>query len=263
MKKLLLIGCLVVVVALSSAWADTLTLRDGSQIRGTLVSADRDYIVFRGENGVDRRLEIRDVQSLTFSTSLGSATPYNDAQANLPAENSDSLVVPSGAEISVRTDEGIDSRDSHEGQTFSAELANDVLGDSGQVLLPKGTDAELVLRDVSSGSTTGSPEIMLDLQSINFGGHHYRVSTTDLAEKGNSGIGKNRRTATMVGGGAVLGTLLGAIAGGGKGAAIGAVSGAAVGGTTQVLTKGKEVHIPAETILRFRLDEPLSLQRSD
>jgi len=54
--------------------------------------------------------------------------------------------------------------------------------------------------------------------------------------------------------------LLGAIAGGGKGAAIGAVAGAAAGGTTQVLTRGKEVKVPAESTLRFKLDKPLRLE---
>lgn len=86
------------------------------------------------------------------------------------------------------------------------------------------------------------------------------MNSADIEQSSNSGIGKNRRTAKYVGGGAALGTLLGAIAGGGKGAAIGAVAGAAAGGTTQVLTKGKEVKIPAETTLRFRLDQPLTLK---
>jgi hypothetical protein len=263
MKKIFTLACLLSVATLSTAWADTLTLRDGSQIQGTLVSADRDFIVIRGDNGVEHRLEIREVQSLTFSSSLSSTPASGDSSGNFVPASHEALVVPTGAEIAVRTNEGIDSREAREGQTFSAELANDVLGDSGQVLLPKGSDAELVLRDVSTGSTTGSPEITLDLRSVTVGGHRYLVSTTDLQEKNNRGLGKNRRTATMVGGGAVLGTLLGAIAGGGKGAAIGALSGAAVGGTAQVLTKGKEVHIPSETILRFRLDQPLSLKRSD
>ena len=74
------------------------------------------------------------------------------------------------------------------------------------------------------------------------------------------GIGTNKRTAEMVGGGAVLGTLLGAIAGGGKGAAIGAIAGGVTGGVAQVLTRGKEVRVPAETVLRFRLDSPLRLE---
>ena len=64
----------------------------------------------------------------------------------------------------------------------------------------------------------------------------------------------------MVGGGAVLGTLIGAIAGHGKGAAIGAVAGAAAGAGTEILTRGKAVHVPAETTLRFKLDQPLRLE---
>lgn len=169
------------------------------------------------------------------------------------------MVVPIGTEISVRTNDKIDSSESTEGQTFSAVIASDVTGTSGEVLVPKGADAKLVLRQVSSGNTTGSPELTLDLQSISTGGHRYDVSTADLQQSNNKGLGKNKRTATMVGGGAVLGTLLGAIAGGGKGAAIGAVSGAAVGGTAQVLTKGKEVKVPSETVLTFKLDEALHL----
>jgi outer membrane lipoprotein SlyB len=113
---------------------------------------------------------------------------------------------------------------------------------------------------MSSGGTTSSPELALDLQSVMVNGRGYLVSTADVERSGREGIGKNRRTAEMVGGGAVLGTLLGAIAGGGKGAAIGAIAGAAAGGTAQVLTKGKEVKVPAETLLTFRLDEPVRLQ---
>jgi outer membrane lipoprotein SlyB len=105
--------------------------------------------------------------------------------------------------------------------------------------------------------------LALALDSINIRGHRYTVNSADIEQGNNRGIGKNRRTGEYVGGGAVLGTLLGAIAGGGKGAAIGAVAGAAAGGTAQVLTKGKEVKIPAETTLRFRLDQPLTLRATD
>ena len=60
------------------------------------------------------------------------------------------------------------------------------------------------------------------------------------------------QTNEMVGGGAVLGTLIGAIAGGGKGAAIGAVARAGAGAGTQVLTRGKTVKVPAETAAERR-----------
>jgi hypothetical protein len=173
--------------------------------------------------------------------------------------SSHSVVLPAGTEVAIRTNETIDSKNARVGQNFNAQVAQDVMGRAGEVIIPKGSDATLVIRQVSSGSTLGSSDIVLDLNSVTVGGQRHTVNTSDVQQSGNQGIGKNRRTAEMVGGGAALGTLLGAIAGGGKGAAIGAASGAAVGGTAQVLTKGKEVKVPAETILKFKLDRPLHL----
>ncbi len=172
------------------------------------------------------------------------------------------LTLPAGTAISVRTNQAVDSRNASEGQTYSAVVVDDVKGSSGEILIPKNSDAQLVIRKVATGGTTGSPELTLDLNSVTVNGRNYLVSTADVSKKGNSGIGKNKRTAEMVGGGAVLGTLLGAIAGGGKGAVIGAVAGAAAGGTAQVLTKGKEVKVPAETVLKFQLDQPVTLTAS-
>ncbi len=168
-------------------------------------------------------------------------------------------VVPSGSEISVRTNQTIDSKTARAGQTFSAVVAEDITDDSGTVVIPKGSDARVVLRKASRGGTVGSGEMTLDLQSVTVRGRRYMVSTSDLEKSSQRGIGKNRRTAEMVGGGAVLGTLIGAVAGGGKGAAIGALSGAAAGGTVQVLTKGRQLRVPAETVLKFRLNQSLQI----
>ncbi len=170
-----------------------------------------------------------------------------------------SMVVPSGSEIAVRTNEAIDSSTARANQKFSGTVQQAVNGPNGEVLIPEGSPAELVVRQVSTGGTTGSPEVALDLSSVDIGGHQYVVGSRELQQTNQQGIGKNKRTGEMVGGGAALGTLLGAIAGGGKGAVIGAVAGAAAGGTAQVLTRGKEVKVPAETTLKFRLDKPLRL----
>jgi hypothetical protein len=53
---------------------------------------------------------------------------------------------------------------------------------------------------------------------------------------------------------------MGGIFGGGRGAGIGALSGAGGGMLTQVFTRGKEVKVPAESVLRFRLERRLVLQ---
>jgi Protein of unknown function (DUF3011) len=164
------------------------------------------------------------------------------------------IMIPSGTQLAVRTNENIDSAQASVGQTFSGVMTEDVRDGSGATAVPKGSDVRLVIR-----SAEGS-NLVLDIDSITVGGQQYQVSTSDLERKGGSGIGANRRTATMVGGGALAGAIIGAIAGGGKGAAIGAAVGAAGGAGVQVLTKGKQVKVPAETILTFQLDSDLQLQ---
>lgn len=191
----------------------------------------------------------------TAQTSTSSAP---NAQAATPASNS--LAVPTGTQISVRTNDAIDSSTATQGQQFSAQVADDVKGNNGEILIPKGANAELVIQNISSGGTTGSAELALALHSVTLNGRQYLVTTENVTQSSNQGIGKNKRTGEMVGGGAALGTLLGAIAGGGKGAVIGAVAGAAAGGATQVLTRGKQVKVPAETVLNFQLQQPLQLQ---
>lgn len=195
---------------------------------------------------------------ITATMTLGQNAAYGERDRD--KSDRDAMTVPSGTQISVRTDEAIDSQNASEGQTYPATVLQEVTGGAGEVLIPKDSRAELVIRQVTGGSTTGSPQLVLDLRSISVNGRSYRVSTEDVTQSSKAGIGKNRRTAEMVGGGAVLGTLLGAIAGGGKGAAIGAVAGTTAGGTAQVLTKGKQVKVPAETILRFQLNRPLHLR---
>ena len=164
------------------------------------------------------------------------------------------ITIPTGTELSIRTNEAIDSAKSKEGQQFSAVVNSDVRNSSGVLAIPKGSDILLIIR-----STAGS-DLVLDIDSVVVAGRRYTISTKDQEQKGREGIGANRRTAEMVGGGAALGAIIGAIAGGGKGAAIGAAVGAASGAGAQVLTKGKEVRIPSETILNFKLDADLILQ---
>ncbi len=166
-------------------------------------------------------------------------------------------VLPAGTTLSIRTNENI--KTSHPGSSYSAEIAEDVMGPNGQLLIPRGSPARLTV--VSTGkSTLGGNDLALALQSINVNGRNYRVvSNTTSGGAGGTGIGVNKRTGEYVGGGAVLGTLLGAIAGGGKGAAIGAIVGGAGGAGAEVLTKGKQVNVPAETVLKFHLDQPIQL----
>ncbi len=251
--KMTACAAFLVLLISNSLNADTLVLKDGTSVSGTLVSATATTISFKDAHGVLHRYKKAQLASLEFSA----ANTITPARAVAPRQLE---VLPVGTELAIRTNESIDSTVAKENQVFSAEFAQDVLGASGAVVIPKGSPAELVIRKVSTGGITGSPEMMLDVQAIKVSGHRYVISTADLEQKADTGIGMNKRTAEMVGGGAAVGTVLGAVLGGGQGAAIGAVTGTAAGAGAQVLLKGKEVKVPVETILNFKLDQALTWQ---
>jgi hypothetical protein len=250
---MLALGVLLFLLTSGTLRADTLVMTDGTRVTGTLVSATASTISFKDARGVLHRYKKSQVAALEFSTTQTTSSARLSSARKLE-------VIPAGTELAIRTNETIDSKVAKENQTFSGQFEQDILGSSGAVVVPKGSPAELIIRKVSAGGVTSSPEMMLDVQAITVAGQRYVVSTVDLQEKSDTGIGMNKRTAEMVGGGAALGTILGAVAGGGKGAAIGAVAGTAAGAGAQVLLKGKEVSVPAETILKFKLDQPLSLE---
>ncbi len=241
--------CVMSLAALSSA--DTLIMRDGTRVQGTVVGIAARTITFRHADGVSRRYPTSQVEAVEFLSA---------ERANPRVVNGGSLEAPAGTRLVVRTVETIDSRNAGADQTFSAIVEQEVTNASGRVIIPERSSAQLIIRQLSSGGATGSPEMGLDVQSITVDGRRYLVSTADLTREGDTGIGKNKRTAETIGGGAAVGGIIGAIAGGGKGAAIGVLVGAAGGAGAQVLTRGRDVRVPAETVLEFRLDKAMTLQ---
>jgi outer membrane lipoprotein SlyB len=285
----------VVILALSlPSSADTVILHDGSSYAGRLTGIENGQIPFVDHAGVQYKFPLADVQTLVFTSSgdtvtlrdgkiysgsYGGPTPisFQDAEGityRFPVSAVESVVVsrrpsavtgqgiviPEGSEISMRTDEAIDSDRVAPGQLFSATLAEDVLDASGGVAIPRGSPAKLLVRNITTGGDVHSPELVLDLFSVSVSGKEHRVVTSDVDISNQKGVGGNRRTAEFAGGGAGLGALVGAIFGGGKGAAIGAASGAGGGLVTQIFTRGKKIKVPAESEMTFRLDRTLVLR---
>jgi hypothetical protein len=178
----------------------------------------------------------------------------NDAQY---PSNPVSRVEP-GTNLSVRTNEPIETH-SRDGRVYYGRIADDVRGSDGQIAIPRGSDVELIVRRARDN------DLILDIESVTAYGQRYGIDTQAqrIESSDRQGVGANKRTGQFVGGGAVLGTILGAIAGGGKGAAIGAAAGAAAGASGQILTQGSEVRVPAESIVNFRLDQPLMVNIPD
>jgi hypothetical protein len=225
--------------------ADHITLHNGRTYSGHLNGAD--MLPFEGSGGIDYQFPTRDVSSLILS---GSAAPT--ASRHIPT-----LVIPEGTDIVVLTSDSIRSGQDSSGQLYPATIQHDVYGSSGQVAIPAGTHARLVVNNVRSGGAVHSPELVLDLYSVDIHGEQYRVDTSSVTESNRSGLGLNRRTAEYAGGGAGIGALMGAVFGGGKGAGIGALAGAGGGALTQLFTRGKQISVPAETAMTFRLERTL------
>jgi hypothetical protein len=171
--------------------------------------------------------------------------------------------LPSGTSVPVRTSEAINVS-ADDGQVFSGVIDQNIVDANGNVVIPEGSSAEMVVR-----KTTGN-ELTLDLDSIVVNGQRYSVAadqntvgTSGTIENGTKSIGKNKDTATYIGGGALLGAIIGAVAGGGKGAAIGAATGAGAGAATQIIVKGRSVSVPAESLVTFRLAQGFTVPVND
>lgn len=168
------------------------------------------------------------------------------------------LVVPAGTVLTVRTSQGLSSKDSQTGQTFIATLAQPV-SVSGQPALPAGsTVSGTVVNAKAKGKIKGEAQLDLALTSISVGHHTYEIQTGVLSS---TEKGKGKRTAATTGGGAAGGALIGGIAGGGKGAGIGALVGAGAGLIGGAATGNKQIEVPAESALSFTLSQSLTLQR--
>ena len=166
-------------------------------------------------------------------------------------------VVPAGTVLTVRLGEALGSKISQAGQTFSATLANPIQVD-GKEVVPSGANASGTVLDAKPlGRFKGGAVLALKLTSISINGKDVPVETSSIAR---SEKGKGKRTATMLGGGAGVGALIGGLAGGGKGAAIGALAGAGAGTAGTAFTGNKDVVLPAESALSFKLEQPLEIK---
>ena len=124
-------------------------------------------------------------------------------------------------------------------------------------MAPPGTTVYGRLAQASSaGRMKGSSELTLELTDIVINGTAYPLLTSTYEVKGK---GEGGNTAKKVVGGAGLGALIGGLAGGGKGAGIGAAAGAAGGTAIAASKKREQLQIPSETLLEFRLEQPVAL----
>lgn len=203
----------------------------------------------------------------TSSTSTDNAPGGAMADKSEPGKKADAMkaeapkpapvVIPAGTVLTVRLGEALGSKISQAGQTFSATLANAIQVD-GKDVVPAGANASGTVLDAKPlGRFKGGASLALKLTSISINGTDRPIETSSIAR---SEKGKGKRSATMIGGGAGVGALIGGLAGGGKGAAIGALAGAGAGTAGTAFTGNKDVVLPAESALSFKLEQPLEIK---
>lgn len=248
----------------SLAAADTLELKSGRVVQGKYLGGTQHVVRFE-VNGEVQTFNTNDIVALTFTgRSASPAPPPVDAPAPAPAAQpapasaaaNGPVTIPAGQSILIRMIDGVDSSKNHVGDVFHASLETD-LTVGNAIVARKGTDVYGRLAEAEkSGTFSGRSELQLELTRLVIDGHDYPIVSSDYTLQGK---GQGSSTAKKVGGGAAVGAIIGAIAGGGKGAAIGAAAGGATGGAVQVMTKGAQVKVPSETLLEFRLQQPVSV----
>jgi hypothetical protein len=143
------------------------------------------------------------------------------------------------------------------GEHFTGEIVEPVMS-NGTVLIPRGTPVRGRIDEAHRrGHFKGRSVLELRLVSMTLNGYQYGLDTHDTVR---SKKGKGKRSAGLIGGLTGAGMLIGGIASGGVGLAIGGASGAGAGTLLAGTTGNRDIVIPAESIVHFRLSDQLVVQ---
>ena len=181
---------------------------------------------------------------------------FNDADsgkagAAAPAAPT-AITIPAGTTISVHLDNAISTATAQPGQEFSASVSRASRG------IPPGSRASgTIVNAASAGRFKGGAVLTLRLNRLTINGQPYQVSTAPLSMTSKA---RGKRTAIVTGGGAAVGALIGGLAGGGKGALIGTLAGGGAGAAGSAFTGNREIALPAEATLSFRLSRSVTLR---
>jgi len=190
-------------------------------------------------------------ESTSSTRSAGSAgTVERDTRTGTSDRRSGDSAIPVGTEVDVRLQTELTSDTAQVEDRFEATTVVD-LHEGNRLLIPAGSMMRGIISSVDRASRTdrkGSLTVSFDQVTVNGRSYPMRGTVTQALES--EGI---KGEIGRIGAGSAVGAIIGGIIGGVKGALLGVLIG---GGGTMVATEGKDVHLPAGTILRVRLDSP-------
>jgi hypothetical protein len=176
------------------------------------------------------------------------------AAAPAPPPPPKQYTVPAGTPVVVRMQQTVSAKNSNVGDSFSGVLAQSVVVHGVSVIRAGAPVTGVVTAAKGQGRFKGSGDLAIAIKRVG----EYEVSTTAYEA---TSKGKGKRTAGFIGGGGGGGALIGGLAGGGKGALIGGLLGAGAGTAGAAFTGNKDITVPAETVVTFKLAEPITVTR--
>ena len=180
-------------------------------------------------------------------------------ESRLPASPQPAFLIPAGTRFRVRLAQTLDTRHSRPGTTFGATL-DDPIVVGNRVVVPKGTPfTGSIVESKRSGRFRGRARLEITLRTFRMKGVTYHLATAPDTRVSGS---HKKRNLGLMGGGSAVGAGIGALAAGGTGALIGAGAGAAAGTTTAFFTGRKNVTLPVETPMVFRMRSSVAVRRS-
>lgn len=262
MKKQSIYFGLIVLISsfITSAFADTIILRDGTVVQGSFVGGSSNAVQFNHQGQIK---EIPLSAIATISISERSATETHSGKGDMstseissasapPAPTDNSVTIPAGTALIVTTSSTV-STDFHGGSnTFPAALYEDVII-NGNVVIPKGTHIYGEVLDSKHAKMFGHSKLVVDLTAIYTERGTVDITTDHLGYETESETGKTLKT---TGTAAALGAVFS------KNHGKGAAKGAAVGAALSMLSSGQHIKIPPGTILKFTLQEPVTIHQS-
>jgi hypothetical protein len=177
--------------------------------------------------------------------------------ANIPEKpDLKTAILPAGSVIEVRTAERISSQSHISGDVFEATLTGD-LSVNGKVVVNRGSEVTgRLLEVVRPGKVKGRGSVTFDLREMRGNESAYTLKTNSITIEAESSKSKD---AAKVGAATAIGAVLGAVFGGKKGAAVGGATAGGAGVAGVLLSRGKDVEIPAERLFSFRLEEDVEI----
>ena len=181
-------------------------------------------------------------------------TTTRGTTATTAANQRGAVEIPSGTEIDVRLSNTLDSGIAKVEDRFEGTTMTD-LNVNGRTAIPAGSVVRGVVTAVEPGTRTNrTSKMTVSFDQVTVSGRAYPLrGTVTQAIEGEGIKGEAGRTAA----GAGVGAIIGGILGGFKGALAGILIG---GGGTIAATEGKEVELPQGSVLRVRIDSPLTIR---